>query len=136
VKKINVSQAGAAKAMPPAGARPFLTTFVLVAGLGAAPGCNQGDAARGAVLFGTLGCSACHRIGAGPQVQGPDLQGVGSRYDRRTLESWLRDPESVYAEKGRRPLNPGFPPMPVMTLNEDQRRDLVAFLETLRGSER
>ncbi|GBC83858.1 hypothetical protein HRbin11_00276 [bacterium HR11] len=90
-------------------------------------GCASGDPRRGAQVFQERGCPYCHTIGQGPKT-GPDLRGVGRRYDATTLELWLTDPEVVYRQTGRRPRNPGFPPMPRIALTAQEIQDLVAFL--------
>jgi mono/diheme cytochrome c family protein len=95
--------------------------------LGLSLGCASGDPRRGAQVFQARGCPYCHTIGQGPKT-GPDLRGVGRRYDAATLALWLADPEIVYRQTGRRPRNPGFPPMPRISLTESEIRDLVAFL--------
>lgn len=90
--------------------------------------CRTGDPEKGKVLFQTRGCSYCHTIAKGKR-QGPDLKNVRDRYDGEELQKWLTDPEIVYKEKGRRPLNRGFSPMPRVALSEKEINDLVAFLE-------
>lgn len=66
-------------------------------------------------------CVACHAVdGAGGNV-GPALNGVASRFDRATLERWLRDPQSV---------KPGTA-MPNLGLTDEVRAELVDWLLTL-----
>ena len=60
-------------------------------------------------------CARCHTLGRGRFV-GPDLLGVGDRYSRDDLIRWARDPESIYAERKKKPINEGYPPMPPMNL--------------------
>lgn len=63
-------------------------------------------AARGAVLFQTLGCGGCHRIAGTPArgLAGPDLSNVGSRLhlaagiipnNRGTLAGWIANPQQI-----------------------------------------
>ena len=92
-------------------------------------GCRSGDPEKGKVLFQGRGCSYCHTIGKGKR-QGPDLKNVANRYDREDLKKWLADPEIVYKETGRRPLNRGFAPMPRVVLTEEEIKDLIAFLKS------
>lgn len=109
-----------------------VAALACLVGLG---GCQSGDASRGEALFRERGCDHCHEAKTvnyrGPipnPSRGPSLVGVRQRYRRETLELWLNDPEQVYRELGRRPLNPGSPPMPQVTLREDEIEDLLAFL--------
>lgn len=90
--------------------------------------CRSGDPEKGKVLFQSRGCSYCHTMGKGKR-QGPDLENVRDRYERQELQKWLTDPEIVYKEKSRRPLNRGFSPMPRVALTEKEINDLVAYLE-------
>lgn len=73
-------------------------------------------------------CGSCHQDAA----KAPALAGVGRRYPSSELRLWLRDPELLYARRGKRPLNAGFPPMPRMTLTPEEIDDLVAYLTTLK----
>lgn len=61
----------------------------------------SGDAARGALLLSPTGrlaaCLACHRLGGSGLAFGPDLDGVGSRLDRRALLDSLLEPSRAVA---------------------------------------
>ena len=59
---------------------------------------KAGDAKRGEKLFfGRAACMACHRVGdRGGQV-GPDLSGIGGRYDRRVLIDAMLNPSAAIA---------------------------------------
>ena len=92
----------------------------------AAPGAAKVDAkvahAGAPGTFTTL-CVACHALaGSGGNV-GPALDGVGDRYDAKTLDTWLRDPASV---------KPGTK-MPKLPLTDAQRGDLVTYLLTKKA---
>ncbi|HSR51386.1 MAG TPA: cytochrome c [Acidobacteriota bacterium] len=93
--------------------------------------CSSGDARRGERLFDEKGCHTCHNVGAGDR-QGPDLQGVADKYGRERLRQWLHDPQAIYRQTGRRPINPGFPEMPRFPLTNQQIEDLTAYLSTLK----
>lgn len=68
-------------------------------------------------------CTACHSLeGQGGHI-GPELDGVGERFDEAYLGRWLRDPESV---------RPGTT-MPQLGLSEAQVEELVTYLATLRS---
>jgi cytochrome c2 len=91
-----------------------------------------GSPARGATLIGKFGCGACHTIpginGADGLV-GPPLDHMGKRVYvagvlRNTpanMMTWLRDPQSVVPNNA----------MPDVGLNEQQARDIAAYLYTL-----
>ncbi len=70
----------------------------------------------GATLFASSGCTACHSIGQG-RIQGPDLAGVGRRYDRATIIGFITDPQSVYERRGKSPVNDGYPTMPSLAVS-------------------
>ena len=72
-------------------------------------------------------CVRCHTIGRGRFV-GPDLLGVGKRYSRDDLIKWARDPESFYAERKKKPINKGYPPMPPMNLSESDAQKVTDYL--------
>ncbi len=57
-----------------------------------------GDAGRGKTLFSGRGaCVACHRAeGKGGEI-GPDLQGIGARYDRKVLIDAMLNPSAAIA---------------------------------------
>ncbi len=72
-------------------------------------------------------CVRCHTIGRGRFV-GPDLLGVGERYSRGDLIKWAQDPENIYAERKRKPINEGYPPMPPMNLSESDAQKVADYL--------
>lgn len=72
-------------------------------------------------------CVRCHTLGRGRFV-GPDLLGVGERYSRDDLIRWARDPESIYAEKKKKPINDGYPPMPPMNVSESDAQKVADYL--------
>jgi cytochrome c oxidase subunit 2 len=92
----------------------------------------RGDAAGGAALFRSKGCSGCHTVeGYSAGTLGPNLTHLQQRsvfagamfdLDDRNLRKWLRDPP---AEK------PGSL-MPNLDLTEDEITKLIAYLDTLR----
>ena len=92
-----------------------------------------GDAASGARAISDLGCGGCHVIPgiAGARgLVGPPLNQMGRRIYvagllRNTpdnMVTWLRDPQRIV---------PGNA-MPNMGLNEEQARNITAYLYTLR----
>jgi hypothetical protein len=62
---------------------------------------------EGRQAFERLSCPSCHIAGGAPS-----LEHVGNKYDRKTFVEFISNPESVYARYGRKPLNPGYQPMP------------------------
>jgi putative heme-binding domain-containing protein len=64
-----------------------------------APAGTPADAARGRRLFAEAACSACHRAGSIEAVSaiGPDLTGVGQRFDHRALIESMLEPWKVVA---------------------------------------
>lgn len=72
-------------------------------------------------------CVRCHTLGKGRFV-GPDLLGVGDRYSRDDLIKWAQNPEGIYAERKKKPINDGYPPMPPMNLSESEARKVADYL--------
>ncbi len=85
---------------------------------------------EGERIFKAKGCVACHTVGKGRLV-GPDLKGVSKKYSRDFMEKWLKNPDIIYAEGKRKPLNEGFPPMPPQNLTHEEIEHLIHYLETL-----
>jgi nitric oxide reductase subunit C len=86
----------------------------------------------GAKLFAESGCTACHSIGQGP-IQGPDLAGVGARYDRDTIIAFIYDPQVVYEREGMSPMNKGYPIMPSLALTPNDATAIADYLIGTRG---
>jgi cytochrome c1 len=92
-----------------------------------------GDPARGHDLIAARSCGACHAIphvlGASGVI-GPPLGSIGRRSiigggfsnTPANLARWVRDPEGLEPKSA----------MPNLALDEDQARDVAAYLETLR----
>ncbi len=72
-------------------------------------------------------CARCHTLGRGRFV-GPDLLSAGERYSRDDLVKWARDPGIIYAEKKKKPVNEGYPPMPPMNLSESDAQKIADYL--------
>jgi cytochrome c2 len=93
----------------------------------------NGDVRHGAQLVASLGCGSCHSVPgiAGAQgLVGPPLDHMGRRIyiagvlrnSPDNMAAWLRDPQRFV---------PGNA-MPNMGINEQDARDLTAYLYTLR----
>jgi cytochrome c oxidase subunit 2 len=99
-----------------------------------APLPQAGEALRGAELFGTAGCGACHRI-AGTNhngLAGPDLTHVGTRRslgagilpnNRGTLMGWIGNSQAI---------KPGNRMPPYVMLSGEDLRSLAVYLEAQR----
>lgn len=97
------------------------------------PRSSFGDAAKGSKLIRNFGCGTCHTIpgvdGADGSV-GPPLDAIGRRtYLAGTLPNtpdnmmkWLRDPQRFAPQTV----------MPNVGLNDNQARDITAYLQTLQ----
>lgn len=83
----------------------------------------------GLSLFIENRCVRCHTIGRGRFV-GPDLKDVGDRYTREDLVKWISDPQQVYRETGKMPVNEGYPPMPPMEIHLMAARAIADYLLT------
>jgi len=62
----------------------------------------RGDAERGRRLFAEsagLQCRACHRVGAGEELLGPDLTQIGKKYTRELLLENIVDPSKTIDPK-------------------------------------
>ena len=81
----------------------------------------------GEEIFTQGKCVRCHTIGKGRFV-GPDLLGVGERYSRDDLIRWAKNPETLYSERKKKPINEGYPPMPPMNLSESDARRVTDYL--------
>ncbi|WP_166036830.1 cytochrome c oxidase subunit II [Sphingosinicella sp. YJ22] len=92
------------------------------------------DLARGAQLFQTAGCAACHRIaGTGANgIAGPDLSFLGTRQtlgagilpnNRGTLMGWIGNSQAI---------KPGNRMPPYSMLSSDDLRALAVYLEAQR----
>jgi putative heme-binding domain-containing protein len=62
---------------------------------------GAGDAVVGRELFRAALCSRCHRCGREGTAVGPDLTGVGGRFNRADLLKSILDPAAVVAEPYR-----------------------------------
>ena len=66
---------------------------------------------------------------------GPDLAGVGARYDRISLVQWIQDPQALYKTRGRKPINAGFAEMPATGLSETDAQAIADYLIGAGGKE-
>ena len=99
------------------------------------PTLTERDLGSGQKAFHQAACAACHRVAGDPAttnaVLGPDLSGVGSRFDPRTLLESIIHPSLVIGEKYRNPAGPNVSSMPpglINGLEKEQVLDLIAYL--------
>lgn len=87
---------------------------------------TSGDAARGKLLFESLGCQGCHvsdpaaerHVMDGWRQHGPNLVGLADKVSPAWLAAWLKDPKAYNPETR----------MPNLRLADDEIADLVAYL--------
>lgn len=86
-----------------------------------------GDVARGRRLYTELGCRGCHEPAEeGQRPFGPELDRTGEKASRAWLWAWLGGPKALWRDAR----------MPDLRLTDEERRDLVAYLESLRERDR
>ena len=87
---------------------------------------KKADTANGRGLFGELRCVSCHAVNGRGGKMGPELTRIGDKVRRDWLFSFLKNPHRVQPDT----------PMLRYRLNDDQLRDLTAFLlEEYRSSD-
>ena len=101
-------------------------TAIAVSGilLVASPRPALADAAKGAEVYKTHQCAMCHKVNGVGGKKGPDLSEVGTARDAQWLEKYLLNPKSLIP-KGT---------MPPAKVTPAELRDLVDYLETLKGA--
>jgi hypothetical protein len=62
----------------------------------------------------------------------PSLEHVGRKYNRQTFVEWVTNPETIYTRLGRKPLNPGYEPMPRMEASHSEIQAISYFLSDQR----
>jgi len=101
-----------------------VAVFVLLTCTAAFFGRRVGEGRR---AFVRLGCPTCHTAGGAPS-----LEHVGRKYDRQTFVDWVSNPETVYTRLGRKPLNPGYVPMPRLPASHHDVEAISWFLSVQR----
>ncbi|MBI2827000.1 MAG: c-type cytochrome [Planctomycetia bacterium] len=89
---------------------------------------DEADRDAGEELFLSIGCLACHKLGAlgnGRLFGGGDLSTVGSKRPVDFFARWLAEPAATNASHR----------MPVFPLSDQQRNDLAAYLSAQRESD-
>ena len=90
---------------------------------------------NGSRIYHEIACAACHRFGADPStthaILGPDLSGIGSRFDARAILESIISPSLVISDAYRNPSGPNISLMPpglINGLEKEEVLDLVAYL--------
>ncbi len=107
--------------------------------------CHPGDMAetprlkKGREVLDDLNCVGCHKLQgiARPIMLGPDLTNVGNKTSREWFFKWLKEPRTITDSNGNVSVD-GFeneeePRMPHFRLNDDEIRNLSAFLDAQRS---
>lgn len=89
-------------------------------------GYQQYQLDRGQKAFQKLGCASCHFAGGGP-----NLTYVADKYDAATMVRFIRDPEVVYRERGKKPLNSGYVAMHKIPADPADVRAIAVFLRNM-----
>ena len=99
-------------------------------GEGGAEEATASDAARGAELFLSKGCGACHDGPghAGSADMGPDLSTLADRASAAYVRESVRDPDAVVVANGFSGPAADGSPMPVIPMDDDTLDALVAYL--------
>ncbi|MFI4876097.1 MAG: c-type cytochrome, partial [Blastopirellula sp. JB062] len=88
---------------------------------------RKGSVKTGKLLFQSLGCFACHRVGdvgaAGP-FSGGDLSDIAAKRPPHFFSKWLEDPAALNVDHR----------MPTFQLDADSRNHLAAYLSSLNVS--
>jgi mono/diheme cytochrome c family protein len=107
--------------------RHLAFAFIAVFGLGAAPAFAQGDAAKGATVYGAQKCQMCHSVaGKGGKLA---LDGVGSKLSAAEISEWITHP----AEAAKKHNSTAKPPMRAYaSLPKADLDNLVAYMASLK----
>jgi len=84
------------------------------------------SAQNGFEVLGRTGCLACHRFNSNGNGLGPDLTGVGRRFDRRVLLESILEPSKVVSDQYQ---NIIMPPGLLDSITDQELADLILFLE-------
>jgi cytochrome c oxidase subunit 2 len=95
-----------------------------------ASGATAGDAQRGAELFLSKGCGACHHGPghSGSADMGPDLSTLASRATEDYVRQSVRDPSAIVVANSFSGPTPEGSPMPVIPMDDATLDAIVAYL--------
>jgi len=107
--------------------RILTLAFIAVVAIGVAPAFAQGDAAKGATVYGAQKCAMCHSIaGKGGKLS---LDGVGSKLSAADIQEWITHP----ADAAKKHKSTAKPPMRAYaSLPKADLDNLVAYMLSLK----
>jgi len=85
----------------------------------------------GKELFIKNRCVNCHTIGRGRFV-GPDLAGISGKYNKDEIKKWIQNPELIYRDRGKMPVNDGYPPMPPLNISPTDAEAISEYLSVVK----
>jgi len=83
-------------------------------------------------LFVEKRCVTCHVVGRGRFV-GPDLYDVVGKYSDQEILQWIQNPQAIYKEHSKVPINDGYPPMPYLGINESDAKELLVYIKKTKS---
>ena len=83
-------------------------------------------------LFVEKRCVTCHVVGRGRFV-GPDLYDVVGKYSDQEILQWIQNPQAIYREYSKMPINDGYPPMPYLGINESDAKELLVYIKKTKS---
>jgi len=83
-------------------------------------------------LFVEKRCVTCHVVGRGRFV-GPDLYDVVGKYSDQEILQWIQNPQAIYKEYSKMPINDGYPPMPYLGINESDAKELLVYIKKTKS---
>ena len=102
---------------------------IAVALLAATKGVDEKLAKKGAALFKSKGCTACHTVGKGKLV-GPDLKGVTERREYDWLVAMITNPDSMlkYDPVAKELLKEYKVPMTDQNVSKKEAKAIIEYL--------
>lgn len=88
---------------------------------------SQQENLSGESLFLEKRCVRCHTMGRGRFV-GPDLYKISDKYKRDEIIKWAKNPQLIYQQEGKVPVNEGYPPMPPANLSQQDAEKVADYL--------
>ena len=84
-------------------------------------------------IFVEKRCITCHVIGRGTFV-GPDLYNIFDKYSDEEILSWIINPQSIYEQYSKMPINKGYPPMPNLGVNLSEAKELLSYIRNTKDN--
>ncbi len=84
-------------------------------------------------IFVEKRCITCHVIGRGTSV-GPDLYNIFDKYSDEEILSWIINPQSIYEQYSKMPINKGYPPMPNLGVNLSEAKELLSYIKNTKDT--